>query len=99
MTIKETRLYVFNRDNWHCVVCGKKTDWSTGQLAHRIPKTKYNLKTYGDRIINHPMNLRLTCSLKCNDAVLIGGKPIEKEQLLYAIKNTLQMNNTKGGIK
>ena len=47
MTIKETRLYVFNRDNWRCVVCGKKTDWSNGQLAHRIPKTKYNENLWG----------------------------------------------------
>ena len=86
MTIKETRLYVFNRDNWHCVVCGKKIDWSTGQMAHRIPKTKQNIKTYGLKIIDHPFNLRITCCLRCNSAVLINNRPIEKEQLNEAIK-------------
>lgn len=86
MTIKETRLYVFNRDSWHCVVCGKKIDWSTGQLAHRIPKTKRNIKQYGLSVIDHPFNVRATCSLRCNAAVLIDNRPIEKQQLIEAIK-------------
>ena len=86
MTIKETRFYVFNRDKWHCVVCGKKIDWSTGQMAHRIPKTKQNIKTYGLKIIDHPFNLKTTCCLRCNSAVLINNRPVEKEQLIEAIK-------------
>ena len=85
MTIKETRLYVFNRAGWRCAVCGKKIDWSTGQLAHRIPKTKDNIKQYGLSVIDHPFNVRTTCSLRCNAAVLIGNSSIEKQQLIDRI--------------
>ena len=88
MTIKETRLYVFNRAGWRCAVCGKKIDWNTGQLAHRIPKTKHNIKQYGLSVIDHPFNVWTTCSLRCNAAVLIDNRPIEKQQLIEAIKRS-----------
>ena len=88
MTIKELRLYVFNRAGWRCAVCGKKIDWNTGQLAHRIPKTKCNIKQYGVSVIDHPFNVRATCSLRCNAAVLIGNSSIEKQQLIEAIKRS-----------
>lgn len=90
MTIKETRLYVFNRAGWRCAVCGKKIDWQSGQLAHCIPKTKHNIKRYGLSVIDHPLNVRATCSLRCNDAVLIGFSPIKKQQLL----NRIMQENT-----
>ncbi|NVP22702.1 HNH endonuclease [Treponema phagedenis] len=85
-SMRKTRLYVFNRDGFKCTVCGKKIDWTTGQMAHRIPKTKLNIKKYGIGIIDHAFNLRTTCSLKCNSAVLIDNNPAEKEQLIEAIR-------------
>ena len=90
MTMKELRLYVFNRAGWICAVCGSKIDWSTGQLAHRIPKTKRNIKQYGLLVIDHPFNVRAICSLRCNAAVLIDNRPIEKQQLIEAIKRTVK---------
>ncbi len=83
------RLYIFNKAGNKCEVCGKRITPQTGQVAHRMAKSKANLKKYGKSIINHPYNLRATCSLRCNSAVLIDNKPIEKEQLVEAIKRNL----------
>ena len=71
----------------------QKIDWNTGHLAHRIPKTKGNIKQYGLSIIDHPFNVRATCSLRCNAAVLIGNSSIEKMQLIEAIKRTCKEKN------
>lgn len=61
------------------------------QLAHRIPKTKANLKKYGERIINHPINLVLVCSLRCNDSVLVGAaKPLTQRAIVEEIEKELE---------
>lgn len=95
MITKTKRIYIFNRDGWRCAVCYKAVTFATGQLAHRMAKTKANLKKYGEKIIDHPMNLRLTCSLACNSAVLIDNKPIEKEQLIQSIKKAIETQQKK----
>ncbi len=84
------RLYVFNKAGNKCEVCGKRLTPQTGQVAHRMAKSKVNLKKYGKAIINHPFNLRATCSLRCNSAVLIDNKPIEKEQLVNVIEEDIK---------
>jgi uncharacterized protein with PIN domain len=45
--VRETKLRLLNQRGSRCEVCGKQLALDTCQLAHRIPKTKYNLKTYG----------------------------------------------------
>ena len=72
-------------DKWadqdgQCVVCGQFLSTAHFQLAHVVPKTKPNIKKYGLDIIDHPDNLRLVCSLRCNSSVLIGAGRIAKEQ-------------------
>ena len=54
------------------------------QLAHRIPKTKGNIKKYGAYIIHHDKNLKLCCSLDCNVKV---ASPSEEREILEDIKN------------
>lgn len=90
--IAEKRLDIFNRDNWRCVVCGRSiyADGSIGQLAHMIPKTKANLKKYGEEVIHHHLNLKTVCGLKCNSAVNMGNKPIQISVLVKRIQNDLK---------
>ena len=83
----EQKIAMLKACNWECEVCGQMLSLATCQIAHRIPKTKYNLKTYGKHVIHHPKNLACVCGLKCNSAVLLNRSthPVESEILLEAI--------------
>ena len=70
---KKEMIY-FDRDG-KCEVCNKTIPFNQAQLAHRICKSKMNLAKYGSEVIHHPLNMALTCSLKCNAKVNIGNNP------------------------
>ena len=55
-----------------CEVCGRPLIDGQPQGAHRIANTKTNRFLWGERIIDHALNMAMTCSLKCNQAVNIG---------------------------
>ena len=55
-----------------CEVCGKTLTSSTWQGAHRIANTKMNRAKWGNWIIDHPLNIAIVCSLKCNQVCNIG---------------------------
>lgn len=75
----EKRTAIFCRCGWICEVCGKPLRSGVPQLAHRISNSKMNMRLYGKEVIHHDLNLAPVCSLACNSAVLIDGKPYEKE--------------------
>jgi 5-methylcytosine-specific restriction endonuclease McrA len=78
---------VFARDNYTCQTC-KESIYihGTPQAAHRISKSKMNLKKYGPEIIHHPLNMVSVCSIGyCNDHWNIGNSPIEIEKLVDEI--------------
>lgn len=58
----------YSLDKYRCHICGKRAT----QSAHRLSKTKVNLKKYGGKTINHNSNLVSVCDLACNKAVDIG---------------------------
>ena len=89
LEIDDTRRYVFARAGWACEVCGRPLSAGVAQAAHRIPQNTRNLARYGKRVIHHPLNMAATCSLKCNAAVSIGGKPLEIAALVARIKKAL----------
>lgn len=60
------RSYACSVSGGVCEVCGKVITPCTGQMAHRIGNTLKNRKRYGDLIIDHILNVGMTCSLKCN---------------------------------
>ena len=68
---KKEMIY-FDRDG-RCEVCNKQIPFNQAQLAHRICKSKANIKKYGADVIHHPLNMALVCSLKCNSKVNISG--------------------------
>lgn len=76
--------------DYTCPVCGGSIfQYGTPQLAHRIAQTTTNIKKYGKSIIHNRLNLMPVCSLKCNDACNIGGRPAEVAELVGKIKKTL----------
>jgi hypothetical protein len=53
-----------------CQGCGKSFRIGDKlELAHILPKRKYLIKLYGDEIINHELNMKLTHDGFCNSAV------------------------------
>ena len=87
---QEQRRRVFARWGYSCAVCGKpisEVEWP--QLAHRIANTKPNRKRYGAPVIDHEANLRPVCSLACNDASNIGGRPVEAALLAAQIRGII----------
>lgn len=99
MTLSEkityTKIKKLNENDSRCEVCGKLMSLADCQLAHRIPKTKYNLRTYGPEVIHHELNLACVCSLRCNSAVLLNlaTRPVEGMALINTIKKELQHGN------
>ena len=55
-----------------CEVCKKTLTTSTWQGAHRIANTKLNRAKWGNFVIDHPLNIAIVCSLKCNQVCNIG---------------------------
>lgn len=84
--LAETREEVYLRDRGRCRYCGKPVPFP-GELAHRIPQTKANLKKYGPEVIHHPGNLALVClrSTSCNDGMMVGRNKQEEEKVLSSI--------------
>ena len=95
---QERRLKIFIAADWRCEVCGNDLRNGTPQLAHRIIKSKHNLKKYGPQVIHHRLNLVPVESLKCNAKVNIENKPMQKKRLLAEIYADLQKNQWGGKI-
>lgn len=90
MISRATRLAVCERDHWACIECGKPFGMGYGfSMAHRIPRSRAMLRKYGTIIVNHAMNLRLTCSLTCNDAQSISAHYEQERELVAAIRADL----------
>jgi hypothetical protein len=70
---ERTALYAQARG--HCQTCGNPVAFDAFQLAHCIANSKANRRKYGAHIIDHPMNKRVTCPGRCNDAQNCGFDP------------------------
>ena len=77
-----------------CGFCGDPKALREMEAAHRIPRTKQNLKQYGPEIIDHPWNLVLVCrgSSRCNDGCLMSraAHPLASALLIDRIKKDLE---------
>jgi len=88
---KEERVARYNMSGMRCEVCGEPILSGHPQIAHCIADTKANNAKYGWFFIQHRLNYRAVCSLKCNDACNIGydkGKVLDllADILLYEMK-------------
>lgn len=78
---------LYQANGGRCEVCGcRLTPDNNAQLAHRIPKGQ--VKKYSKKIIHHPLNLAIVCSIKCNSAVLVNSA--EEFNLVQKITLELQ---------
>jgi len=93
--IIEMKIYLLAKNGGRCEVCHQPLALSDCQLAHRIPQTKYNLKTYGKTVLHHEYNLAAVCSLGCNSAVLLSPAthPLEAAKLIERIRENLRGYN------
>lgn len=82
---KQQRQYALTTSCGVCAVCGKPLNTANAQAAHRIANTQANRKKWGSLIIDHPLNVAMVCSLKCNDACNIGYRPNEALRLAFTI--------------
>lgn len=86
---QEKREAIFKRDHWTCVKCGNSLFDGIPQLAHRIAKTKSNIKKYGLSVINHPINLVSVETSFCNDQCNIGFNTVETERVVEEIRDAM----------
>lgn len=87
MTYAEARMVVYARDQGMCRECERPAPY--GHCAHVIPRTKGNVRRYGRRIMDHPLNLRWACSQTCNDLLSRSNHPLYKTALLAEISAAL----------
>lgn len=88
-TPKEQRQYALAISGGVCEVCRKPLTDGQPQGAHRIGNTKANRVKYGDFVIDHRLNMGMTCSLKCNGKLDISkdiGKVIKLCKRIYEIE-------------
>lgn len=86
---KTQRRYALAISGGICEVCGAPLLDGQPQGAHRIGNTKVNRERYGAFVIDHPLNIGYTCSLKCNAALDIShdtGAVIRLIKKIYTIE-------------
>ena len=66
---KQQRRYALAKSGGVCEVCGQRPLYGTLQGAHWICNAKTNRAKYGGFVIDHLLNIGMTCSLKCNGAL------------------------------
>jgi hypothetical protein len=86
--INELKNRLIKESHYKCQACGRHIIFC--QLAHRIKKSKYNIKKYGKEIIHHPLNLKVVCSLRCNSKVDIGCNEELEKKIFEEIKEELK---------
>ena len=88
--IERTKLAVMIRDGWACQFedCGVFAN----QCAHILPNDSVHLKRFGDRIINHPANMKAVCGLKHNAAVQVNyrGSPLAAEAHAEEVRRIME---------
>jgi len=85
LAISEMKLEKCHEQGYECPVCHEYVDMETGELAHKIPKSKWCLAKWGPEILHHRFNVDLVHH-KCNDAVSISNHPVEMEALAEKIR-------------
>lgn len=94
LRIGDLKLELCEAQDYECACgCGARVTADQCDLAHRIPQTQSNLKTYGKRILHHRLNLGAVPAgrLDCNKRIEIGRAHFaERQQLLYRIMEAIE---------
>lgn len=89
--IEELKRRIALDQNGLCAHCGRELQYPY-DLAHRISKSKVNLKLYGAEIIHHRINLRATHSGRCNDGVMVSpaSNPVTAAEIIAEIRKAIE---------
>jgi 5-methylcytosine-specific restriction endonuclease McrA len=61
-----------------CAYCGNQFKLSDKmELAHILPQRKYLIKKYGEEIIHHELNMKLTHAGECNSGIQMSPNKIK----------------------
>ncbi len=89
--IKKTKIY--REQQGICPVCNRGFDhWGKVQAAHKIIKSKVNLKKYGPEIIHHRLNLVCTHDV-CNSSVIVNPETQTGKDLITQIEKEINVEN------
>lgn len=80
----EERDAMIERDGWNCWRCGCFLPGQRGARAHRIARTKTNLKEYGPYVLDHRLNIKHSCE-HCNSYAMHFDGMEERETMLAEI--------------
>lgn len=84
--IRETKLHVALRANYHCEKCGKSQPIGKGEMAHGIGQGDEWIKKYTAGVVHHPLNLHWTCPGACNASFDLQNEPVARDELAYEIR-------------
>lgn len=88
--IFEIRQNKLLEQNGKCAACGKYFKYGEKiELAHCLPQRRYIIHKYGEEIIHHPLNMKLTHSGDCNSAVQMSPN---KTELVEAHVNMIKQS-------
>jgi len=90
--VEQKRLIIMDQGGI-CSHCKKPLAGSLVDAAHRIPKSKENIRKLGWSVLNHRFNLRATHKGNCNDGVLMdfGAQPEACKKLVNQIWEDLDL--------
>ena len=74
----------------HRIKSGTGTEKYVQFFLENVLHQEWTRKEIREMIIDHPMNLVTTCSLRCNDSVNIFNKPEERDRLLVKIVEAIE---------
>jgi hypothetical protein len=86
----DERTLMYDQAGGRCASCQETVIFSEMELAHKIAKTKSNVRKYGRTVIDHAMNKAVTHRGKCNDAQNIGFNTCAADALAFDINTELR---------
>ena len=93
--LQAQRIRLHRKQHGQCAHCRRihRTPVSM-ELAHRIAESKANIRKWGFDVVDHDMNKGMTCresvrGVRCNDALLLDGKPAIAAALVREIRERL----------
>jgi len=95
LTIRDTKIRVFNRDGWRCTYRDKSGErcqcTQPLQLAHVLPQDFLHLARYGPSVIHHDDNFKTRCPRHNADAQLsYRSRPLQANEHAERIREAIE---------
>ena len=89
--LTETKERLGEEQAWLCHVCGRPMTLDSSHFAHVLPQDRVHIRRYGEEVIHHRLNGRLTCGLRCNAKVQVtySAHPLMADMLANRIREAI----------